>query len=200
LSGASGIISAITGNLQTYSEFANSSSNVDVIGVFDQNFNQLFSDARPLTCKVKTSAKFMEQPLENGATFSDHRVIMPIEIEMNLVFTSATYYDNYQAMLTAYNGNTAMIVQTRVGRFKNMFIQDMPHDETGEVFDTITMILKLREVQIVTTQSVAVANVTNSPTVKTGSQNGTTQTAPAGDPNAKGSVGYSVTKYLFPKF
>jgi hypothetical protein len=146
---------------------------VDVVGVFDQNFNQLFTGARPIKAKVNPAAKLMEHPIETGAVISDHRIFLPIEIELNLVFTAATYTSDYQAVKAAFAANDTLVVLTRTDSYPNMIMQAMPHEETAEQADTITMIMSLRQVVIVSASSMPVAAAAqNSATVKTGAQTG----------------------------
>ena len=195
------LISSTRGNVQTYTELTSGTSQADVIYVCDLNGNQLFPDARPITCKVNPQAEFPKHPLETGATFGDHRIIKPIEIEMNMVFLPDTYSATYQAVRSAFYSNNSMRVFTRVGYFKNMFIMEMPHDETSEVYDTITMILKLQEVPMVSSQTTSIKKVaTNSATNKRGSQQGKTVAAPTQSTPTSGSLTYDTIKHFMPSF
>jgi hypothetical protein len=191
----SGIVSGIYEDVQAVSDFNNAfaSYNQDVTGVFDANFNQLFADARPITAKVTPTAKLMEHPLETGATITDHRIINPIEIELNVILEPADYVDAYNEVKAVFYGTNSVTVQTIADVYPNMYIEQMPYDHTSQVIDTITMIIKLKEAQVVaqsTVQTVTVKNPADSATVTTGSQNGTTQTAPVGNTPTTGSAAY----------
>jgi hypothetical protein len=146
---------------------------VDVVGVFDANLNQLFADARPIKAMVKPDSKFMDHPGESGITITDHRVFEPVEIELSMILKAATFRDTYQQVKTAYVGLTALSVQTKADTYANMYIIAMPHDEDPDLFDTISLALKLREVNFVVAQyaqlpASLVSNKSNSSTVKTG--------------------------------
>jgi hypothetical protein len=175
---ASGIIGTIISDVDS----AIASPSVDVVGIYDQNFNQLFSGVRPIKAKVNPEAKLMEHPIETGATITDHRVFLPIEIELNCVFTAVTYMQDYQSVVAAFNSDDTLIVQTRTDTYKNMVIKSIPHEESPDLGDTISMILSLRQVTIVSSQSSAVSSTTkpasavNRATVKTGAQQGTPAT------------------------
>jgi hypothetical protein len=189
-----GILGQLTGNLYNDSSalsYLNSTAAVDVVGVFDSNFNQLFSNVRPMTAKINEHATFPKHPLESGASFSEHRIIEPIEITLNVIFNGETYVDDYATVKSYYLGVTSMTVQTRTGVYPNMFIEQMPHEETAQTYDTITMSLQLREVQIVQSKTVSVTqNANDSATISKGNQQGTTQTAPTG--NSSGTTGSAV--------
>jgi hypothetical protein len=94
----------------------------------------------------------MEHPIETGSIITDHRVILPVEAELSLIMNAAYYQDQYRQIKAAYLAGELFYLHTRTGVFRNMMITDIPHDETPEMFDTITLALKLREVQFVTAQ------------------------------------------------
>lgn len=121
----------------------------DVVGVFD-GFTQVFRDARPMKVTVKEEAKLMEHPLENGAVVTDHMVIQPVEIELTMTLTPETFRETYKEIKSLYFGGTILAVQTGAETYDNQIIQALPHDEAPEVFDTITMTLKMKEITIVT--------------------------------------------------
>lgn len=137
---------------------------IDVIGVYDQNFNQLFRQARPMKASIKMSAKIADHPVETGSIISDNRVIQPIRIELPLVFqpnqqipvpTFNYYLQTYNEMLSVYNGLKTVIVQTKTGLYKDFLIEEMPHEESPDHYDTITMILKLRQILFVKSKTSA---------------------------------------------
>jgi len=176
----SAALGSVVGSIINNVESAIATAAVDVVGVYDQNYNQLFSGARPIKAKIAPKAKLMDHPLETGATITDHRVFDPTEIELSLIFTPATYLTDYQAVLSAYTGAALLTVQTRADTYLNMAIQAPPHEESPDQADTITMILSLRQVTFVQAQTSSVptpAAATNSATVKKGAQQGTPATA-----------------------
>jgi hypothetical protein len=147
----------------------------DVVAIYDQNFNQLFELARPLKATIKEDSKVMEHPLETGATVVDHSVILPVEIELSIIPTRGEYRDVYQRIRQSFYNRELLTVQTKTGLYQNQLIQSMPHEEEAELFDTITLALKLREAQFVEAQfnklpPRAVRNPSNSSTVDKGQQ------------------------------
>jgi hypothetical protein len=192
---------AIIGSILNNVESAIATAAVDVVGVYNQNYNQLFSGARPIRARVNPKAKLMDHPIETGATITDHRVFLPTEIELNLVFTPATYAVDYQSVMSAYMSNNLLTVQTRTDTYSNMVIQGPPHEETADLADTISMILSLRQVTIVSSQSAAIANSptpanpVNSTTVSRGAQQGAPATTTQSNSLTTGGGGSSSTLY-----
>lgn len=155
-------------------------STADVVGVFGQNYSQVFYKARPLKAVIKEEAKLMEHPVETGATITDFRIVLPIEIELILVIQANDYRSEYENIKQLYLNATLLTVQTKTSVYKNQLIASLPHDEDAEIFDAITMALKLKEVQFAVTQIVGTISSprkpSNSGTVNRGNQ----QTTDAG--------------------
>jgi hypothetical protein len=175
--------------------FANPSIGaVDVVGIFDQNYNQIVPNVRPIRATVKEDAEFPKHPLETGASIQDHRIFNPIEIELSVVFNSQTFVDDYATLETAYNATNALNVLTKTRTYGNMFIKSLPHVEDADTFDTIRMVITLTEVVVVQSQTQALPqNASDGATVNRGAQQGTTQTAPStvnGNTNT-GSAAYN---------
>lgn len=63
----------------------------DTVAVYTQDFSQVFRNARAIKAVVKEQAKVMEHPVESGAIITDHRIILPTEVELSLILTPATY-------------------------------------------------------------------------------------------------------------
>ena len=159
------------------------SASADVVAVFDQNFSQVFSNARPIKATVMETSKVMEHPVENGTTITDHRIIDPIEIELSMVLLSGDYRSTYQQVKQLFKAGALLTVQTKSDSYQNMLIQQLPHDEDPEIYDTIILAVRLKEVNIVTAQfgtlpASKVANKSNASTVGKGELQTTTPTAP----------------------
>lgn len=124
---------------------------VDVVAITGPGFAPMFSQARPLTASIYELAEVMEHPLEMGAVIADHIVFRPVEIELPLVCVGEIAYRSTYALLrSTFNAGQLLTVRTRTGSYPNMVITDLPHEETAEVFDGITMRLRLREARFVT--------------------------------------------------
>ncbi len=150
---------------------------VDVVGLFDKRFVQCFVDARPMKALIKASSKTMEHPIESGATITDYRVILPVEIELSMMLTAHAYRNIYSQIFDAYKHGHIFSVQTKAGIYPNMLITDMPHEEDPNIFDALMLTLKLREVVLVEAQYEKlpphkVKNKTHASTVQRGEQSG----------------------------
>lgn len=123
---------------------------VDYVFVTDQNFNQVFPNAKVMKVTVKEEAKLMEHPVETGIIIVDHRIILPVEIELSIFIENAYYLDTYKIMRGLYLNGTLLSVQTRTGVYDNQIIESMPHEEDPDYYDAITIALKLKQVQFTT--------------------------------------------------
>lgn len=168
---------------------------VDSVAVFTQDYQQLFKSARALKAVVKEQAKVMEHPVENGSIITDHRIILPVEIELTLILASSDYQNIYKNIRQYYINGTLLVVQTRSDIYQNQLIASMPHEEDPTQYDVIPLMLNLKQVQFVTAQyGVVPKQPKNANTVKRGTQQGTTapvQQASAARQIAGGTVSYA---------
>lgn len=144
----------------------------DVVAVLNADLLQVFETARPIKATVKEEAKAMDHPLETGATITDHRVILPVEIELALVLASEEYREVYQQIRALFLSSELLTVQTRTGSYPNMLIVGIPHDESPDMMDAAAVAVKLKEAQFVQPQYAAlkVKDPANASTVQRGEQ------------------------------
>jgi hypothetical protein len=144
---------------------------VDVVAVYDSNFTQIFPNARPLKVTVKEDAKLMEHPLETGAIITDHRIVLPIEIEISFFLGAEDYRNTYRIIKQYYLNATLLTVQTRSGIYNNQLIASLPHEEDPAQYDTLMMAVSFKQVQFATAQfSLTPRNPTKTSTVNRGEQ------------------------------
>lgn len=153
----------------------------DVVAVLAADFSQVFPNARALKVSIGRASKAMEHPLETGATVIDHRIILPVTAELSMVLSSADYRAVYQQIGDLFRRGELLTVQTRVESFTSMLIEKMPHEESGDIFDGVTVALALKEAKFVTpTFSTLppskVARKKDADTTKRGQQQPTTST------------------------
>jgi hypothetical protein len=145
----------------------------DSVAILTQDYTQVFNQARPIKAVVKEEAKLMEHPVETGITIVDHRIILPVEIELSMILSPNDYQNTYNQIREFYLNATLLIVQTRAGVYTNQLIQSMPHEEDPALYDTLSIALSLKEVQFVTAKySNTPKNKSNSNTSDRGSQQG----------------------------
>lgn len=148
---------------------------IDVIGVYDQNFRQIFPNARPLKAEIKEVLKPMENPIETGAESTDHVIFLPTEITLYLFIGKADYKQTYKTIQQLHQTATLLTVQTYTGSYQNQLIESIPHTEDASVFNAIMMIMKLHETQFSTAEYEAVPrNPENAKPVTRGTVNGST--------------------------
>jgi hypothetical protein len=117
----------------------------DTVAVFNSAYEQLFKDARSIKATVKEQAKVMEHPIETGAVITDHRIILPVEIELSVILLPSSYQDTYKAIRSYYLNGTLLVVQTRTAIYENQLISAIPHEETPEQYDAISLNISLRQ-------------------------------------------------------
>lgn len=149
----------------------------DAVAVYDQNFLQIWSGARPVKINVKESKKVMEHPVETGEVITDHVVLQPLEIELSVVAQSADYRNVYAEIKSYFLKSTLVVIQTRTSNYDQMLISDLPHEEEPALYDAITMVIKLRRVEFVSAQfgtlpPSKVKNPANASTADRGQQQG----------------------------
>lgn len=125
-------------------------SAVDVVGVFDsESLQQVFQFARPMKALVRETSRTMQHPVEKGTIIADHRIILPNDMELLLVIDQQDYDSAYYEIKQLFMTATLLLLQTRTGVYSNLFIADLPHEETPDMFNKVTLQLHLREVSFV---------------------------------------------------
>ena len=171
-----------------FTDFRIPSASADQVAIFDDNFRQVFEQARPLKLTVAEHAKVMEHPVETGATITDHRILEPIEIEYIALIQSADYRSVYQQIRQIYQNAGLLTVQSKTASYEHMLISEIPHEENPDYFDAIQIVIKMKEVFFVTAQfgmlpPAKVADKTQASTVDIGTKQ---TTEVAADPNKSG--------------
>ncbi len=158
----------------------------DVVCVLDGTLSQVFERARPIRANVMEGSKPMEHPVETGATITDHRVILPVEIELSMLLASEDYQGTFRQIRDLFHKGELLTVQTRADSYRNMVIAALPHEETSDQFDALTVGLALKEVIYVEAQfsELKVARMPDSKTVQRGAQ----QPRPMDSTERKGSI------------
>ena len=155
----------------------------DVVGIFDEDFNQLFETSEAMRALVNETAKAMEHPMESGAVNTDHIVFLPTEISLSIILDSEDYRDVYQDIKAKWKAAATLSVQTKTDTYTSMLIVACPHDEETDMFDTVGIGVKLRQIIVVTAQysklpAKSVKKPSNSSTTKTGQKTPTPASAP----------------------
>lgn len=153
-----------------------------MVGVFTNDGAQLVPLARPMKVEVTRAAKLFEHPIETGASVVDHRVIVPIEIELPLILTGPDGRETYGRIIEVSKQNETVVVQTRAETFRSMAVESVTHEETPEAIDAFAVVVKFREVIFVDTQfqalpPAAVSKPASASAARRGQQSGKPETA-----------------------
>lgn len=147
----------------------------DLVAILDgETLQPLFAEASPMSVVVREFSQIMTSAVEDGTLRADHKVDLPVEIDMPLLLTSNSR-SLYNNLRRAWKAGSVLTIQTRVSTYSSMMIYEMPHDETGEQGESVLMQIKMREVQVVSAEYGAlpprkVANKNQASTVKKGTQ------------------------------
>lgn len=141
---------AVAQDIQTIAGFFSATKKVDVVQILDQTSGQqIFATARPLSAFIREVSKGLRYPIETGAVITDSIIIEPIEINMDMLIPQEGYATVYPQIRTGRINGTLYTVQTRTGTYKNMFIEEMPHEETSEMMSAIKIHIKFVEALLV---------------------------------------------------
>lgn len=133
-------------DIQTIAGFFSSTKKVDVVQVLDQaSGKQVFQAARPLAAFVRECSKGLQYPIETGAVLTDSIIVEPTEIQIIMLIQQSGYATVYPQVRNGRLTGTLYTVQTRTGTYKNMFIEEMPHEETSEMMSAIKIHIKFKE-------------------------------------------------------
>lgn len=152
------------------------SASADVVAIFETNTGrQVFPDARPLKVVVNESARLMAHPIENGASIIDHRIILPVSLDLNMILRPETFRETYLEIRRLFQESVNLTVQTKTATYPNVYLQEIPHEEDPAVFTTIGIVLSLVETLIATVQIQAlpptsVSNPVDQSTIDRGQQ------------------------------
>ena len=157
-------------------------SAIDVVAVFGPNGTQVFEGAAIMRAEVTENKKLMQHPVESARTITDHVVIEPTSMTFYLIPSPNDYRNIYQEVKSLYDRSTLLTVQTRVDVHTNILIESLPREESPDVFNTVSIEMKMREVLLVSGQIVELSaeNVSNpgdQSTTERGQQAGGTATA-----------------------
>lgn len=103
--------------------------------ILDQNYNILYPEAKFMDIQVQESSRTMQNPTENGTLVADHRIILPVKIDVTLSLTGENYYNVFSQMRDGFLNNFIYAIQTRGGVYEPMVLEDFPHLESKEPFD-----------------------------------------------------------------
>ena len=121
---------------------------IPITGIFDEDGNQLFVNTGTMKISISPVAQLMDHPLESGSTISDHIVFLPTEAQLTIIVDAPNYQDTYQQINDIYRAAKILTIQAKAARYESFVINGIPHEETPGNYDTLNMVISLREVDI----------------------------------------------------
>lgn len=121
---------------------------IDVVAILD-GFTQVLADARPTRASIRQPSRLLDHTIESGQVITDYSVILPVEIDLSVIVQSVNYRSVAQEIIQLFQTKTILTVQLKEGNFINMVIADMPREETPQQFDAFSMVIRMRQVQVV---------------------------------------------------
>ncbi len=146
-----------------------------IVGLFNEDEEELISSRSPVTINESLTSKYLMHPREDGTSIIDHRVIVPMTISMDYVFTQRSYQDDWNRVVSAFYNAEKLLVRTKTLLHDNMYIRSLPTKNSNRVFNGVMVTINLIQTLIVkpneegfTTNDVA--NPTDSDTIDRGTQ------------------------------
>lgn len=167
-----------------------------LVGVYT-NLDGYFFDAI-LKVDHSSKIKMTEHPVEQGAAITDHAYVEPrsltLEIGMSDVCTSfvdgqfmqksSRSISAYEALKQLQVSKIPLKVYTRLDVYENMLIETITSPDDYTTMFGLRATIGLREIIVVTTNTVSLPNRTSGAPQKTGSTNkGTVQPVQVKEPN-----------------
>lgn len=119
--------------------------NTEIVGIYNGHL-QVFRNAQIRDAQIKETATLMNHPIESGTIVTDHKIINPTEIIFNMVISSQDYKNVYYTIQKAFKDSTFLTVQTKAAVYTNMIINNLPHKESPDNFNSLIVLLHLKEV------------------------------------------------------
>ena len=121
------------------------------VAILDDRGRVILSDLVPISVGVSRGSNKFTHPLETNASRADGKIITPVQIEYSGIIQAQDYQSTYNEIERIFIDSTTLRVRTRSRTFQNMIITSMPHEESADIFDALSIILILEETQIART-------------------------------------------------
>ena len=108
-------------------------------GVGMDNLSQITS------VSVDESSQMAQHPTESGVKITDHQIFNPAEITLRLMMPGTRYINILHELRNLYYSSTKLKVKTKGGFHANMYLTDIPHDETVEIYDRLVFNLVFKQ-------------------------------------------------------
>ncbi|MDO1709649.1 hypothetical protein Q2357_06610 [Proteus mirabilis] len=115
------------------------------VKIFDlASFSTLFDSVSPIQINVRDEHKATQFQVESGETRSDHVIINPVEIGIDLLLTGEMK-NIFSSMQQAFDEHKLVGIQTRAKTYQPMLLTSFNHDEIPDMIDAIKLSLRFIE-------------------------------------------------------
>lgn len=145
-----------------------------VVILDNDSLQEIWSGADVMQVSVMETSKVTRYAVEDGTVRNDHIVRNATEISLRMVLVGEVAR-LFQLLKQTYLENKLVTVQTKVGVYADMVVEEIPHDEDAGMTDGVTVDVRLVEWREVVPEygeltMNKVAQPRQSDTVKRGSQ------------------------------
>lgn len=128
-------------------------ANQQVTKVIDSVGQELFTETVTIGVSVAPSKTFAKHPLEDSRVVTDDQYDNPTSLTLRVILKSDSYQDEYKRIKASYEAVSPLTIQTRVDVYQNMYIESLPHEESPDMYSTISMSIELTEQLITKSQT-----------------------------------------------
>lgn len=113
------------------------------------SFNEVLSKLSIMGVYTNPTITVMKQPIETGQLISDHKIINPIQIQVEGVIEQINLGSIFSEARNLFETSTLLTVQTKYGTYTNMIISAMPTTCDTRMYDAVGIVLQMEEVLFV---------------------------------------------------
>jgi len=103
------------------------------------------NQAQPMSASVRDISRSFSHPLDNNETLTDHRIILPVEIDIAMVVTKDDNNNIFNQVEDYYLRGDEVTVKLKAREYKRMIVTAIPHRETKEVFNGLMLNVSFKE-------------------------------------------------------
>ncbi len=119
-----------------------------VVGIYTSDAQQVLKKADLMDLDVQDVSELMEHPVETGVNIIDHRILMPVSIEISMLFDPRNKKNLYEELIQLRDNGFYLTIQTNVKIYPNQVIKDIKHKENAEMYGAIMVQVSFRQVEI----------------------------------------------------
>lgn len=142
-----GIISSAWGSINSINDLINSTYAQDIVYLGDEDGQQILETARIRRVGITIKSEIFEHPLETGNKIADFAIIRPVTLQVFALIPAEDTMTLYTQLRDMQRNGTRLSLFTRADAYDDLIIEELPHEESPEVGDCLSINLLLREVQ-----------------------------------------------------